>query len=118
MKTFIIFIVPFLFILFSCHFGSESVRDFIPGTYVKGTDTLVIARQSSQSNVYYILRKTSFQRVRNGKPQRRQYETEQWMGVYSEPEKIIRETRRGKILSFDPAMNRLYLERKEFTKIK
>ena len=121
MKTNIILFAIAAMLLAAC--SSDQTRTFIPGTYVNhaeseysvADDTLVI--EASESNNFRITRKTGFNQIRNKKQGKREYETEDWTAVYDESTKTLTETRKGKLLTFYPESNRLFVGKKEYRKI-
>jgi hypothetical protein len=122
MKTIILSVCAVLMLLVSAC-DRDQVRSFIPGTYVnqagsefsKASDTLVI--EAGSNNRYLIQRKTGFNRIRAGKVGKREYETEVWAAVYDEQTKILKETRRGKELVFDPSAGTLRISSRVYRKI-
>jgi len=122
MKT-IIWSVWAVLMLFFGACDRDQVRSFIPGTYVnqagsefsKASDTLVI--EAGSNNRYLIQRKTGFNRIRNGKLGKREYETEVWTAVYEEEAKLLKETKRGKELVFDPSAGTLRISSRVYRKI-
>ena len=121
MKVSIILSAVCAMIIAACN--SDKTRDFIPGIYVNSeggkysvaNDTLVI--EPSESNNFFIHRKTGFQRIRDGKPEKREYETEQWSAIYDEATKSLTETRKGKLITFYPETGRLMVGKREYKKI-
>jgi hypothetical protein len=117
-----LFALAVLFIT-ACNQPDET-RSFISGTYVnqsKGeysiaSDTLVI--EASESNNYFIHRKTGFNRIRNGKKGIREHETEEWNAIYDEGTKSLTETRTGKLITFYPEANKLMVVKREYIKLK
>jgi len=122
MKT-IIWSVCAVLIAFFSACDRDQVRSFIPGTYVnqagsefsKASDTLVI--EAGNHNRYLIQRKTGFNRIRDGKTGKREYETEVWTAMYDEQSRILKETRRGKELVFDPSAGTLRITSRVYRKI-
>lgn len=102
---------------------TDKTRDFIPGTYVNHAegeystvnDTLVI--EPSESNNFCVHRKTAFQRLTDGKPGKKEYETEEWKAIYDEATKSLNETSKGKLITFYPETGRLMIGKREYTKI-
>jgi hypothetical protein len=114
--------------LFSCHsfFASdEKIKAFLPGTYVniaesefsKAVDTLIICKDGLDGNTYTINRRVSFQRIKEGVLRAKEYETEQWIGIYDENDKVLHETKRGRIISYVPEKSKLYLGNAEYEKV-
>lgn len=107
-------------ILAACN--ADKTREFIPGTYINTAegeysiahDTLVI--EPSESNSFYIQRKTGFRIIRDGKPGKLEYETEKWNTLYDETTKSLSETRKGKLITFYPDGNKLMVGKREYKK--
>lgn len=105
--------------------NQDKITAFIPGTYVNQAsgeystayDTLVIEQADAKSNNYIIHRKTAFRRITNGRPGKREYETEEWHAVYDEGTKSMIENSSGKVLTFYPESSHLTLGRREYQKI-
>ena len=122
MKTIILSVCAVLMLFFSAC-DRDQVRSFMPGTYVnqagsefsKASDTLVI--EAGSNNRYLIQRKTGFNRIRGGKIGKREYETEVWTAVYEEQSRILKETKRGKELLFDPSAGTLRIGSRVYQKI-
>ena len=109
-------------ILFGCDSGSN--KDFIPGTYVRevknefsiGRDTLVIG--AVNTNTYTMIHKGSYRQIRNGKLLPVKSISENWPVTYDENQKVLMESKRGKIISFDPSKNILFVGSSLYKKIK
>jgi hypothetical protein len=121
MKASILLIAFVAMIMAAC--TSDKTRSFIPGTYVNSAgseysvadDTLFI--EPSGSNNFLIHRKTGFNLIEEGKKGERQHETEQWNAVYDEGTKALTETRKGKIITFDPESKTLKVGKREYRKL-
>lgn len=111
-------------VFYSCDFRSSAVKDLIPGVYVrnfeakfsKGNDTISIEYFSSST--FTITRKTTYQRIDNGKlypPQRR---LEKMTALYDEKDEVLKETKKGLIISFDPSRKTLLIGKAVYDKIK
>jgi len=102
---------------------TTDTRSYIPGVYVNhsqgeyslASDTLVI--QASESNNYFIHRKTGFRRITDGKPGKREYEIEEWNALYDEGTKSLTESRKGKLITFYPEANKLFVGKRAYKKI-
>ncbi len=102
---------------------TDNIRSFIPGTYINNAssefsianDTLVI--EPSESNVFYINRKTGFNLVNDGKIRKREYETENWNAVFDECTNTLTETKKGKLITFYPDSLRLKVGNRSYQKI-
>lgn len=96
--------------------GRADTRSFIPGIYVraiehefaKGSDTLIITHLTG--NTYQVVKRSGFVRIRNGKAQPFEQQTENLTAVYDENEQMLRESKRGKILTPLPKENKLLVE--------
>ncbi len=111
--------------LLSCTQAPElAVSEFIPGTYVrafehefaKGADTLIV--QTSDQLHYQIVKRTGFQRIKNGRFLALENRQEKWSGVYDAATQMIRESQHGKVLHFNPAEKTLYLGASAYHKVK
>jgi hypothetical protein len=106
----------------SCNPGNT--KDFIPGTYVRevnnefstGKDTLVIATINDRA--YTILHKGSYQRIKDGELLPVKSMSENWSVTYDDHKQILIEAKRGKVISFDPARNILFVGSSLYKKIK
>jgi len=117
-----------LIFLMACHhyFQDDSkIKAFLPGTYVniaegefsKAIDTLLIQKEGLDGNTYSIIRKVSFQRIKEGVMQPKEYQSEQWIGIYDERDKVLHETKRGRTLTYVPDESKLYLGNAEYEKV-
>lgn len=125
-----IYLIPvtvIIIILSGCGAGSKAdpLRLYIPGVYARkvvnefsiGNDTLVIARLSRQGNSYQIVQRSSYRRIQNGKPQKIESKVENWTAVYNEQEKLLHETKKGKLISFNPEQGALMVGSSEYKKV-
>ncbi len=104
----------------------DLVRAFIEGSYAssystaysKGKDTLQITELSKTGNNYSITRSVSYQRIRNGKTLPKESKQEQWLCIYDADDKVLYETRTGKVISFIPEKDILLVGNKQYQKIK
>lgn len=102
---------------------TDNIRSFIPGTYINNArsefsianDTLVI--EPSESNIFYINRKTGFNLVNGGKIGKLEHETENWNAVFDEGTKILTETKKGKLITFYPDSAKLKVGNRTYQKI-
>lgn len=121
MKNLIILCAVALVMTIACK--TEKIRSFIPGTYINkagsefsiANDTLVI--EPSESNIFYIHRKTGFNLVTDGKIGKREYEIENWNAVFDEKTKTLTETKKGKLITFYPDSLRLKVGNRSYQKI-
>lgn len=122
MKTSIYLLLWLL--LFGTACQQKKTENFIPGTYVnhsKGDysiadDTLQVSLVQGEN--YQILRRTGFNRVVDGKPGRREYDTETWSGLFDTKTGVINESRYGKVISFYPDSGLLRVNQRTYKKIK
>lgn len=111
-------------LLFGTACKQKKTEHFIPGMYVnhsKGSysmadDTLVVSLV--QANNYQILRRTGFNQVVDGKPGKREHETETWNGLLDAEMGVINESRYGKVISFFPDSGLLRVNNRTYKKIK
>ncbi|MET3115381.1 hypothetical protein AAKU52_003130 [Pedobacter sp. CG_S7] len=122
MKNLIMLCAVAVLFVTACNQTTDT-RSFIPGIYVNqsageysiASDTLVI--EASESNNYFIHRKTGFRRITDGKPGKREYETEEWNALYDQGTKSLTEMDKGKLLTFYPEANKLLVGKREYKKI-
>lgn len=114
----------FVFVVFySCDFKAR-VKQFIPGVYVrsfegefsKGADTITI--EPFSSSTYTIIRKTTYQRIENDKVYPPERKVEKMTALYDEKDEVLKETKKGLIISFDPSLKTLLIGRGVYDKIK
>ena len=108
----------------ACQSQTSKTQDFIPGTYVnfaKGdyaiaNDTLLITQLSD--NNYQLIRKTTYQAIRNGKLLPKHHKTDKLVAVY-DPQKLeLDETTTGRVFRFDPDKHILLIKQASYQKIK
>lgn len=117
-----IFISP----LFYCSSKPDEIRAFIPGTYArfsdhemrKEYDTLSIEIISDAGNNYRLLHSSTFQRKMDAQSFPWEHTKEEWTAIYDSHRKILNETRKGKVISFDPENNLLLVGTTEYKKMK
>jgi hypothetical protein len=119
----------FLFgsLLFSCRnlVQDDEIKSFIPGMYVtsingefgKGTDTLILASFNEESNSCQITRKTSLHRILNDKILPVESKEEMYTGIYDEENKVLNDSRKGKVFTFDPAKGTLSMGGTKYRKL-
>ena len=118
----------YLLLFSSCNtlFSSDDkIKAFLPGTYVnlaesefsKAVDTLLIRKEGLYGNTYSITRKVSFQRIRKGVLQPKEYQREQWVAIYDEKEEVLHEMKRDRTICYVPAKSKLWLANNEYEKI-
>ena len=121
-KISVVGVVLICTILFGC--ASQNIADFIPGTYVRtvinefsvGRDTLVVGTVSWLT--YTIIHKGSYRLIKQGRLLPAQSISENWMATYDENKQVLMESKRGKIISFDPAKKILLVGSSPYEKIK
>ena len=87
------------------------------GRYSIAFDTLVISKEYEEGNSFLIDRKVSFQKIRHGVLQSREYHQEHWLTIYDDKTKVLTETKSGKVLSYNPDKQKLYLNNSVYKKI-
>ncbi len=112
--------------LVSCRFKnrSDTVRDFIPGVYVRmfedstGSGRIVLSISEVQEGHYFITRKSSVVNNRHGKEQSAREDSTMWRAIYDPRHRLLHEQRKGKVLLFVPEENRLLIGGTAYLKIK
>ena len=126
MKYFLIIQLLILLLICGCHgLKPESVKSFIPGTYIRfshheyGTeyDTLVITLQNKTAGEYNILRKWRYERILDGKPIEPEYKQSKSSGIFDSKHKLLQETESGDLISFDPQQNLLFIGPSKYKKL-
>jgi hypothetical protein len=116
-----------LFFFAACSAPEEdTVRDFIPGTYVRffdhelrrEYDTLRIEAISERGNNYRLLKSMSFQQKLDGQAMPWRRKEEEWAAIWDEKTKVLHETRKGKVISFAPEKGLLFVGTTQYKKIK
>jgi hypothetical protein len=98
----------------------DDVKSFMLGTYVrpfdnefyKGVDTLHI--EPLAGNTYRIYNYGSYLQKSSGK---QKSEKELWTGVYNLEDRVLYETKQGKVISFDPGKRLLHVGGSQYHKI-
>jgi recombinational DNA repair ATPase RecF len=112
-------------ILAACHSIDNSLREFIPGTYVNqaqsefsvANDTLVITQAKSTDNIYLITRKTGYRRITDGKMQELQHQVKRLTGEWDSQKQMIQIMQTGNTLIFQPEKNNLLNGSSEYRKL-
>lgn len=112
-------------VMVSCGNPSDSVKPFIPGTYVRFSshdmgvenDTLII-EPMNEENSFQITRKWRYDRTIDGVKYPSTYQKQNWSGIYDNEKKAIIENTRDKIITFAPDKGKLYVNTTEYSKIK
>lgn len=105
-------------------YSVQTVEAFIPGVYVRefshefafGYDTLEL--RLVRGHTYSIQKRSGYQRVREGAAPEAVRHVEKWTGLYNEREQHIMEQKRGKLLTFHPAEQKLLLGAVAYYKVK
>jgi hypothetical protein len=121
MKRIILTVIIFCGLLVGCK--EDEVLNFIPGTYVRsvknefsvGRDTLMIIKESR--NFFSIIHHGIYQRIYHRKISPVRSFSQKWSANYDEDKKILVETRKGKIFSFNTSGNLLFLGTSRYNKI-
>lgn len=108
-------------ILCSCR--RASVELFIPGVYVSNSrgefavasDTLEIGE--AKGNVYLIIRKTAYQVLVDGRPGKREWNSERWTGLWDGERQVMQEQRKGRLIRFELDSGRLVIGRRMYKKV-
>ena len=110
--------------LSACQNQSDSVKGFIPGTYINSAkgeyaqaeDTLTIT--AAGNNAYLITRNTTYQAIRDGKFLPKHHKVSKLNGVFDPQTQLLNETINGEVFRFDPAKRVLIINSKgEYKKI-
>lgn len=118
-------LISLLLFLSACKGRGDRTLAFIPGTYVSyargdfsmAWDTMVIRELDDHNGMYSILRKTAFQRIREGKLMPAEHDSEQWEAVYRPGHQILEVPGRGKIISLFADSGRITVGHKEYHKL-
>lgn len=121
MTTSILTGIFFCGVLVGC--SEDTVSNFIPRTYVRsvrnefgvGRDTLVIARKGRE--VFSINHYGIYRRINLGEVSSAKSFSEKWMAIFDKEKQVLIENKKGKIFSFDPSGNALFLGTSEYDKI-
>ena len=118
------FILALLVIgLASCHNEGDTIKAFIPGTYVKTAnssystawDTLKITPLAG--NAFLIGHFTGYQPSRNGKALLKRFKKEKQTAVYDPQKQVLEETTSGRMFLFDSAGRVLLVGPAKYQKI-
>lgn len=123
MKAKIILTALVAIILAACNSKQDSVLSFIPGTYVNSAkgeyaqaeDTLTITVVSD--NNYQIIRKTTYQAIRDGKLLPKRHQVQKLNAVWDSGKQELDETVTGKIFLFDRNKRLLLINQATYNKI-
>lgn len=129
MKNALLGVVSYCLLVLVVDYGcglhqNGSVKDLIPGIYVRsfvgefsrGKDTLSIEEFSAST--YTITHKVVYQRIDGSKVHAPERKTEQMTAIYDENNQVLRETKKGLVISFNPLKKTLLIGNSVFDKIK
>ncbi|MBB6271857.1 major membrane immunogen (membrane-anchored lipoprotein) [Pedobacter cryoconitis] len=127
MKTFkllVVLLCPLVLLLSCGRFTGNSKRDFLPGTYVNSAegeyslawDTLVIEPTSGQE--FRIIRKTGFQRKKDGKLLARELRQQKWTAVFDQKAELLQVLKTGKLISVYPDSGMIVVGTRNYRKLK
>lgn len=97
--------------------------DVIPGIYARdvrnefseGRDTLFIVRL--EGDAYGIEQRLAYRRIDEGKMGGVETKTEHWTAFFDEAQHVLRETKRGRVLSFQPEKRTLLVGSSVYQKL-
>ncbi|MBN8837158.1 MAG: hypothetical protein J0I09_07865 [Sphingobacteriia bacterium] len=113
-------------LLNSCHSIERKAALQIPGVYVhafdqeyaRGNDTLFITVLTDEAVTYKVEHHITYLPVRDGKLQSVKNVSEAWTALYHTDTRQLVEQRKGKVFSFSPAGDCLYIGASKFDKIR
>lgn len=113
--------------MYSCSLiGSDKVKPFIPGTYIRhytdeytdSYDTITIQPITpAGSDRYAITKRSRFEKIDDAGKKVPGYELKHWMGVYDEKTKTLWLQAPGKRMYFDPVKSELKIGTEPYKKI-
>ncbi|WP_299516611.1 hypothetical protein [Mucilaginibacter sp.] len=123
MKTTVKMMMAALLLLAACQSKNSQTQDFIPGTYVNAAkgdyaianDTLVI--KPVDANNYMIIRKTTYQAIRDGHLLPKHHKTEKLNAIWNTGKHELDETITGRIFRFDADKKLLLINQASYQKI-
>ena len=123
MKSFIPIIC---LLLVACQHRVTDVKDFMPGTYTRFSkgqfsqawDTLVIGVYEKDPGTYVIRRRTGYQRIRNGKMQRREYKKSQVFVILDEQGHQLQDLKTGVRYLFAQGKGTVLVGSAEYVQVK
>lgn len=125
MKTSFVLLIIIAVLSFGC--GNTNKSSFnIEGTYVTHfqneynitDDSLIISSVKSSDNVYDIVRRTGFIKIRSGKQLSKEFKTVRWVSSYNTDKQLLQETDLGRQISVLPDTHKLKLGSSEYTEVK
>lgn len=124
MRRLIMFVVITVLLMSCSELVKQDVRSFIEGSYTRhfqsdfaiGKDSVVL---DAEGDDHYIITKyTRFSRLKNGEPGKEELLKEKMMGIYDPEKEVINETKKGKVLHFNPEKNMMLIGASEYEKVK
>lgn len=102
---------------------SSSLKGFIPGSYARsvqnefstGRDTLLIIEGGN--NVFRLEHRISYKRITNGKMGPTESKVERWTALFDKGAGVLKETKRGRVISFHQEDNSLFVGSSRYNKI-
>lgn len=118
----------FIFIVFfSCQsvIKQDSVEDFIPGTYIRNSqteygkiyDTIIVSIQNANTSPYKIEMRWRYDRVLDGKPDP-EYKKEATTGIYDGKTKRMQDQHTCNYYSFDADKSLLFIGTNQYNKVR
>lgn len=117
----------FLAVLATACRGNEegSTKSTINGTYArqaeseysKAMDTLIVTPYDVKAGTFIIIRRTGFNRIKDGKLQPKENKQERMIGVWDEESHQLQELKEGKIYTFPSDGNELLAGTAKYRKI-
>jgi hypothetical protein len=86
------------------------------GKYSIADDTLIV--ETGDGNLMLIHRRTGFRRLTDGRPGKKEYETEAWKAVWDKEEDVLKELWKGRLLYLDRDSGGLILGKRVYRKVK
>jgi len=108
------------------HPAPVTIREYIPGAYVKQSesdyskayDTLRISVYDEVGNTYLVAQRTGYQLIQNGRLQPKQYKSDKEVAVYDEGTNQLQGMNSGRLFIFSPEHGTLLAGPAQYTKIK
>lgn len=106
--------------------AGKRIRALLPGTYVNESassysrvfDTLRIAKEGDDGNLFSVERSVSFNRLIQGKLCSKEYHLEHWTGIYDEGTNLLTDTKKGRVYVYVPEKKKLFLGNTVYLKLK
>jgi protein involved in sex pheromone biosynthesis len=123
MKATFKMMIAAILLLAACQSKNNQTEDFIPGTYVNGAkgeyaianDTLII--KQVHGNNYQIIRRTTYQAIRNGHLLPKHSKVENLNAVWDSNKQELDELITGRIFRFDTDKKLLLIKQATYQKI-